>query len=96
MSIKKEIRSGIFYTFIFKYASYAFQLLTSAVLARLLTPPPNGELTVNDRLIDQETFQPHRRRHRPALGKARAAQRRPFRSSGRSALRASDPRNNGT
>lgn len=46
MSIKKELRSGIFYTFIFKYAQYAIQLLTSAVLARLLTPEEFGVVAI--------------------------------------------------
>jgi PST family polysaccharide transporter len=46
MSIKRELRSGIFYTFIFKYAQYAIQVLTSAVLARLLTPEEFGVVAI--------------------------------------------------
>lgn len=46
MSIKKELRSGIFYTFIFKYAQYAVQLVTSAILARLLTPEEFGVVAI--------------------------------------------------
>ncbi len=46
MSIKKELRSGIFYTFIFRYASYAIQLITSAILARLLTPEEFGVVAI--------------------------------------------------
>lgn len=46
MSIKKELRSGIFYTFIFRYAQYAIQLVTSAILARLLTPEEFGVVAI--------------------------------------------------
>ncbi len=42
MSIKNEIRSGVFYTFIFRYTGVAGQILTTAVLARLLTPNEFG------------------------------------------------------
>lgn len=46
MSIKKDLRSGIFYTFIFRYAKYAIQLIVSAILARLLTPEDFGIVAV--------------------------------------------------
>jgi len=46
MSIKQELRSGIFYTFIFRYAQYAIQLVTSAILARLLTPEEFGVVAI--------------------------------------------------
>ena len=46
MSIKDELKSGVFYTFIFRYASYAVQIILSAVLARLLTPAEFGIVAV--------------------------------------------------
>ena len=42
MSIKSEIRSGVFYTFIFRYTGVATQIFTTAILARLLTPEEFG------------------------------------------------------
>lgn len=46
MSIKSEIRSGVFYTFIFKYANLGIQIIISAFLARLLTPAEFGVVAV--------------------------------------------------
>lgn len=46
MDIKKEIRSGIFYTLIFKYSNFGIQLLITAVLSRLLTPEDFGIVAI--------------------------------------------------
>ena len=42
MSIRTEVRSGVLYTFIFKYIGIAAQILTTSILARLLTPDEFG------------------------------------------------------
>jgi polysaccharide transporter, PST family len=42
MSIRTEVRSGVFYTFIFKYIGIAAQIITTSILARLLTPDEFG------------------------------------------------------
>lgn len=42
MSIKNEVRVGVLYTFIFKYIGIASQILTTSILARLLTPDEFG------------------------------------------------------
>lgn len=46
MSIKTEIKSGVFYTFLFKYANYAIQIVISAILARILSPEEYGVVAV--------------------------------------------------
>lgn len=46
MSINKEIKKGVFYAAIFKYANYFVNLLVSMVLARLLTPEEFGIIAV--------------------------------------------------
>lgn len=42
MSIRTEVRSGVLYTFIFKYMGIAAQIITTSVLARLLSPDEFG------------------------------------------------------
>ena len=42
MSIRNEVRVGVFYTFIFKYIGIAAQILTTSILARLLSPDEFG------------------------------------------------------
>ena len=46
MSITNEIRSGTFYTFIFKYSEIFSQIIITAVLARLLTPKEFGVVAI--------------------------------------------------
>lgn len=46
MNLKYEIRSGVFYTFIFRYANYAVQIIISAILARILSPEEYGIVAV--------------------------------------------------
>ena len=46
MSVKAEIKRGIFYTTLFKYSNYFLQLLISTVLARLLTPEEYGVVAI--------------------------------------------------
>lgn len=42
MTIKSELKSGVFYTIIFRYAGIFSQIFTTSVLARLLTPEEFG------------------------------------------------------
>lgn len=45
-SIKRELVSGVFYTSLAKYSSYAVQLVVSAILARILTPEDYGIVAI--------------------------------------------------
>lgn len=46
MELKREIKEGVFYTFVLKYANMFVQLVGSAVLARLLTPSEYGIVAI--------------------------------------------------
>jgi O-antigen/teichoic acid export membrane protein len=46
MSLKKEVKRGVFITFISKYSNIFFEVLIGAVLARLLTPKEFGVVAV--------------------------------------------------
>ncbi len=46
MNITTEIRSGAFYTFIFKYSEIFSQIIITAILARLLSPKEFGIVAI--------------------------------------------------
>ena len=46
MPIKQEIKEGVFYTFVLKYANMFVQMLGTAILARILTPSEYGIVAV--------------------------------------------------
>ncbi len=46
MELKQEIKEGVFYTFVLKYANMFVQMLGAAVLARILTPSEYGVVAI--------------------------------------------------
>ena len=46
MELKREIKEGVFYTFILKYANMFVQMIGAAVLARILTPAEYGIVAI--------------------------------------------------
>ena len=46
MDLKREIKEGVFYTFVLKYANMFVQMLGAVVLARILTPSEYGVVAI--------------------------------------------------
>lgn len=46
MELKQEIKEGVFFTFVLKYANMFVQMISAAILARILTPSEYGIVAV--------------------------------------------------